>query len=132
MDEKPPRPVRVVPVLERADIGDEPEPGTDPAIRVVKKAMRSELNWQGAKLTVATVVVAVGTAFGAFTFIRNEARAQTDAGMQVETAERKALEVRVQTLEKRFDRFDQKMDAALDALRVPQSARPPPLPDAGR
>jgi len=107
------------------------EEKTDPAIRVVKRQMRSELNWQGAKLTIATAVIAVGTAFGAYRFVLSEAAAQTDAGMRVQAAELKAVEVRVETLEKRFDRFDQKMDAALDALRVPQSARPPPV-DGGR
>lgn len=108
-------------------LDDEPEPKTDPAIRIVKKAMRKELNMQGAKLTVATAVVAVGTAFGAYRFVLSEAAAQTDAGMRVQAAEQKALDVRVTTLEKRFDRFDQKMDALLDANHVPASKRPPPL-----
>jgi hypothetical protein len=107
------------------------EPGTDPALRAVKADMRSELNWQGAKLTIAMSVVAVATAFGAYRFVLNEAAAQTDAGMRVQAGEQKALEARITTLEKRFDRFDAKMDAALDALRVPQSARPPPMPDGG-
>lgn len=111
------------------DLPDEPK--TDPAIRAVKEGMRSELNWQGAKLTIMTAVVAVATAFGAYRFVLGEAAAQTDAGMRVQAAEQKALDARVTTLEKRFDRFedrtDKQMNAALDALRVPQSVRPPPL-----
>ena len=111
------------------------EEKTDPAMRVIKQKMHSELNWQGAKLTIAMCVVAVGTAFGAYAFILNAAAAQTDAGMRVQAAEQKALDTRVTTLEKRFDRFeertDKQMNAALDALGVSNSKRPPPL-DGGK
>src|SRR5258706_4434489 len=106
----------------RPFMGDEPK--TDPAIRVVKQAMRQELNWQGAKLTIVTAVFAIGTVFGAYRFMLSEAAAQTDAGMKVQAAETQALNARVTTLEKRFDRFDAKMDALLDAAHVPASKRP--------
>ena len=110
---------------------DHGEEKTDPAIRAVKQTMRSELNWQGAKLTVATAVVAIGTAFGAYRFVLGEAAAQTDAGVRVLAAEQKAMDTRLTTLEKRFDRFDAKMDLLLDAQRVPRSLRPPPLDGGG-
>jgi hypothetical protein len=91
MSEKPQAAAR----LDADALAGEPldEPKTDPSIRVVKNAMRSELNWQGAKLTIATVVVAVGTAFGAYRVVLSEALAQTDAGVapvlkRVETLER--------------------------------------------
>lgn len=107
----------------------------------VHRALRHDLNWQGAKLTIAMVVVAVSTAFAAYRFILGEALAQTDAGMRVVGEVSKALDARITTLEKRFDRYDAKVDRqteqlelALDALHVPQRVRPEPLPplaDAG-
>ena len=107
------------------------EEKTDPLIRVVAEKMHSELNWQGAKLTVATAVIAVGTAFAAFTFIHNDARAQTDAGMKPVVETQKAQDARLTTLEKRFDRFeernDKQMNLLLDEAGVPKSKRPPPL-----
>lgn len=116
-------PPRMTPAPFRPDLPEEPK--TDPAIRVVKKAMRKELNWQGAKLTIATAVVAVGTAFGAYRAILSEAAAQTDAGVRVLAAEQRAIDVRLTTTEKRLDRFDDKLDLLLDAARVPQWKRPP-------
>lgn len=107
------------------------ESKTDPSIRVVKKAMRKELNWQGAKLTVATAVVAVGTAFGAYRAVLAEAAAQTDAGVRVMAAEQRALDARVTTMEKRLDRVDDKLDLLLDAARVPMWKRPAPM-DGGQ
>jgi hypothetical protein len=120
------------------------EPKTDPAIRVVRDAvrkklkpeLRSELNWQGAKLTIAMVVVAIGTAFGAYEFILNEARAQTDAGVkghetrlsaveQTATADRAQNNTRFQRLEEGQLRTDKKLDALLDRLNVPNPAPAP-------
>ncbi len=107
----------------------------------VHRAMKSEMNWQGAKMTVAMVVVAVSTAFGAYRVILGEALAQTDAGIKVEAAQREALQTRVRTTEKsverledKVDRQSQKMDLVLDALRVPERLRPEPMPmrDGGR
>jgi hypothetical protein len=84
------------------------EPQTDPNIRVVKTAMRKELNLQGAKLTIATAVVAVSTAFGAYMFIMNQALAQTDAGVgpvvkRVETLEQQQKELRGDVHEVQMD-----------------------------
>lgn len=81
------------------------------------------------KLTIRSVLIAVGSvAIGTVTaliFIDNRVAAETDAGMRVQAAELKGVDARVTTLEKRFDRFDQKMDALLDAAHVPASKRPP-------
>lgn len=88
----------------------------------------------GGKLRdLAVAIGAVGFAVVAsIIFVDNRVAAQTDAGMKVQSARHEALETRVKTLEQRFDRFedrtDKQMNAALDALRVPLAARPPPLP----
>jgi hypothetical protein len=82
----------------------------------------NKLTWRS--VLIAITSVAVGT-ITAIIFVDNRVRAETDAGMQVQSAELKAVDARVTTLEKRFDRFDAKMDALLDAAHVPASKRPP-------
>ena len=80
--------------------------------------------WIRTAISVATVLGAVGTGF---LVVLNEARAQarqevarTDAGMA-------GHEARIQTVEKRVDRIDDKLDLVLDALRVPEWKRPKPV-----
>ncbi|TAL42417.1 MAG: hypothetical protein EPN91_08540 [Salinibacterium sp.] len=111
------------------------EEKTDPAMRVIREKMHSELNWQGAKLTAAMCVVAIGTAFGAYAFVMNSASAQTDAGLKPLAEIQKAQDARLTTLEKRFDRFeertDKQMNLLLDAARVPETKRPAPLQKDG-
>ena len=63
----------------------------------------------------------------AITFVDNRVAAQVDAGVRVQAAELKAIDARVTTMEKRLDRVDDKLDLLLDAARVPQWKRPPPL-----
>lgn len=81
------------------------------------------------KLTVRSVFIAVGAVatgvIAGLMFIDARVAAAADAGVRVVTAEQKGLDARVTTLEKRFDRFDTKLDLALDAMRVPQWKRPP-------
>lgn len=84
------------------------EPKTDPAIRIVKKSMRKELSWQGAKLTIMTSVVAVGTAFGAYRVVLSEAAAQTDAGVRVH--EQRITTLEQQQKETRSDLHELQMD----------------------
>lgn len=84
------------------------EPKTDPAIRIVKKSMRKELNWQGAKLTIATTVIAIGTAFGAYRVVLSEAAAQTDAGVRVH--EQRIVTLEQQQKETRSDLHELQMD----------------------
>lgn len=99
------------------------EPQTDPGLHA---ALQRHDN----KLTMRSVLVAIGAvAMGTVTavmFVDNRVQAQVDAGTRVQAAEQKALDTRLQTLEKRFDRFDAKMDLLLDAQRVPAWKRPPP------
>jgi hypothetical protein len=80
---------------------------------------------------LSTLLTAIGVVLVAvvasIVFVDNRVAAQTDAGVAVIKAENKAMDARVTTLEKRFDRFDQKMDLLLDAQRVPEWKRPPPL-----
>lgn len=84
---------------------------------------------------VRDVVVAIGAVLSAVVvsiiFVDNRVAAQTDAGVKVMEERHEALKGRVEVLEQRFNRFearnDQQMNLALDALRVPQSARPSPL-----
>jgi hypothetical protein len=82
----------------------------------------NKLTWRSVLIAITSVAVGTVTAI---IFVDNRVRAETDAGMQVQSAELKAVDARVTTLEKRFDRFDAKMDALLDAAHVPQSKRPP-------
>lgn len=84
------------------------EPKTDPAIRIVKKSMRKELSWQGAKLTIATTVIAIGTAFGAYRVVLSEAAAQTDAGVRVH--EQRIVTLEQQQKETRSDLHELQMD----------------------
>lgn len=84
---------------------------------------------------ITALVTAVSmTGLGVVTaiiFVDNRVAAQTAKSAEVVTEKHDALRARVETLEKRFDRFDAKMDLMLDAQRVPQSIRPPPL-DGGK
>lgn len=80
--------------------------------------------------------VIVTSVAGFFVFMDNRVEAQTKKANEVQSEKHDALKARVETLEKRFDRFeertDKQMNAALDALRVPDTKRPPPLDkDAG-
>jgi len=49
---------------------------------VTKDELKHTLSVNDAKLVVMAIVVAVGTAFGAYRVVLNEARAQTDAGVE--------------------------------------------------
>jgi hypothetical protein len=100
------------------------EPLTDPSLHAALARHDNKLTWRS--IFIAVGAVASGVVLGII-FIDNRVQAQTDAGVRVVQAEQKAIEARVQTLEKRFDRFDQKMDLMLDAQRVPDWKRPPPL-----
>lgn len=81
----------------------------------VHRALKTDLNWQGAKLTIAMGVIAVGTAFGAYRAILSEAAAQTDAGIRVH-------EQRLGTLEeqRRADRVE--MNSRLERVEKNQNA----------
>lgn len=130
------------------------EPKTDPGIPVYPEYVKVKLAQAAAiinsqheeqmrkhdnKLTVRSVIVAIGAVCtgvaAVLIFFDNRVHAQTDAGVQVMTEKHEALKARVETLEKRFDRFedrtDKQMNALLDAAHVPESKRPPPLKDAG-
>lgn len=48
---------------------------------VTKDELKASLNLNDFKLVCVAVVVAVGTAFGAYRVVLNDARAQTDAGV---------------------------------------------------
>lgn len=85
---------------------------------------------------VASVVVAIGTAFGAYTFVLNEAKAQTDAGVKLIDQKAEATQgeltryksendARFNRLEHQGDRNEQKLDAMLNAFRVPNPAPAP-------
>ena len=95
-----------------------------------------ELNWQGAKLTIAMCVVAVGTAFGAYKFIVNEARAQTDAGVanmesRVRAVEQQVPQLREDVHEARGELRDL-YKAVMEGKRSEKLERPlPPLPKDG-
>ena len=97
---------------------------TDPALHAALQRHDNKLTWRSVFIAVCAVAMSVTTAI---LFIDNRVAAQTDAGVRVISAEQKAIDARVTTLEKRFDRFDAKLDLALDAMRVPQSVRPPPI-----
>lgn len=86
---------------------------------------------------VGSIVGAIGIAFAAYTFIVTEARAQTDAGMKVVAQQaantqaqlesyRKENDARFQRLEHQGDRNETKLDAMLQAFRVPNPAPKPP------
>jgi hypothetical protein len=90
------------------------------------------------KLTVRSIMVAVGAVtagvIAAVLFVDNRVAAQTDAGIKGVVEQVKGQDARLTTLEKRFDRFDEKLDRAseqneimLDRLGVPKWKRPPPL-----
>lgn len=121
------------------EILESPKPTSNPPEKTqtgeFRAAVQPMLDAHDNKLTLRSVLIAVASvAVGTVTaiiFVDNRVRAETDAGMQVQAAELKAVDARVTTLEKRFDRFDAKMDLLLDANRVPQSVRPPPV-DGGR
>ena len=106
------------------------EPSTAPPLPL-EEALRKHDN----RLTIRSVVVAAATVLTGMAttiiFIDNRVAAQTDAGMRVQAAEQKAVDARVTTLEKRFDRFeertDKQMNLLLDVARVPGAMRPPPL-----
>lgn len=91
------------------------------------------------RLTLRSILVAVcAVGIGVVTavmFIDNRVAAQTKASGEVEAAKAEALKARVETLEQRFNRFEERTDkqlnAALDALRVPPTKRPPPLNEDG-
>lgn len=94
-----------------------------------------ELNWQGAKLTIAMVVVAVGTAFGAYRVVLGEALAQTDAGMapikqRVDTLEQQQKELRSDVHEVQTD-IRALYKAVMTGRPQERLERPPPSKDGG-
>lgn len=115
------------------------EPKTDPYLRVkldeMAHATEEQLRKHDNKLTLRSLMVAVGAVatgvVAVIVFIDNRVQAQTDAGNRATSAELKAQDARLTTLEKRFDRFeernDKQMNLLLDANGVPKSKRPPPL-----
>lgn len=123
-------------------MAEHPEPKTDPGLKAMRSKLHSELNWQGAKLTVAMCVVAVGTAFGAYVFILNDARAQTaPLEKRVETLEEQRKEDRNEQ-GNRMTRIEQNQNGdhglilgvsqKLDALLSAQGVRnPAPTPKDG-
>lgn len=111
-------------VVSRPGLVDLPEePRTNPRIKRERK--RTDLK------LIGVAVVSISTAFGAYRVVLSEAAAQTDAGVRVLSAELRGHESRLTTSEKRVDRMDDKLDLLLDAARVPQWKRPPPL-DGGQ
>jgi hypothetical protein len=122
MASQPPRP-SPRPSYERPDVRDD-EPRTDPSLHA---ALRRHDN----KLTLRSFVIAAGAlatgVASVLMFLDNRVAAATDAGVAVLKAEQKGLDARTTTLEKRLDRVDDKLDLLLDAARVPQWKRPPPL-----
>jgi cell division protein FtsB len=106
---------------------------------VVEPMLEESMRQHDRKMTFRGWLMAVITAVGAVAatvvitliFIDNRVLAQTAQSNAVQDAKQEALKARVETLEKRFDRFDAKMDLMLDAQRVPEWKRPPPL-DGGR
>ncbi len=102
----------------------------------VHRALKHDLNWQGAKLTIAMVVVAISTAFAGYWKIIGDARAQAvDAGLvtkgQADATQRELERYqhesgnRLDRLEAGQGRTDAKLDAVLSAMRVPNPAPAP-------
>lgn len=96
----------------------------------------STVQWNGhgklsLKSILAGVALVAASTVSTILLIDNRVRAETEQTAKVMEATHKALDARVTTLEKRFDRFDQKLDAVMDTLDVPASKRPPPM-DGGR
>lgn len=102
---------------------------------VVEPMLEESLKLHDRKMTLRGWFMALVTAVGAVAatvtvtliFIDNRVLAQTTQANAVQDAKLSAVVSRVETLEKRFDRFDTKMDLMLDAQRVPAALRPPPL-----
>lgn len=102
---------------------------------VVEPMLEESLRQHDKKMTLRGWAMAMVTAIGAvattvtvtLVFIDNRVLAQTAQANAVQDAKLTAAVSRVETLEKRFDRFDTKMDLMLDAQRVPEWKRPPPL-----
>lgn len=130
--------------IEDGDDSDEPktDPGREVDVRYLKLKLAAEreileesLAKHDNKLTLRSIVVAVAAVGAAVVtgilFVDNRVQAQVDAGVRVQAAEVRGIDTRVTTLEKRFDRFeertDKQMNAVLDALRVPETKRPPKL-----
>lgn len=89
---------------------------------------------KGALAIVGTVVVAIGVAFSAYGQVMAEAKKVADAGVAELAHEVKYLKEDQRRVEKRVERIDASVELILDKLRVPQSARPEPVPerDGGR
>jgi hypothetical protein len=104
--------------------------------------MHAEFQQKGRHDWFRTAGVLISALAASVFFVDRRVEAQTDAGVRVVNETIKAQDARLTTLEKRFDRYDAKLDRqsdqlelALDALRVPESKRPAPLPstaDGGR
>lgn len=104
---------------------------------IVEEKLRShdqKMTFRGWLMAMVTAIGAVAvTVTLTLMFLDNRVLAQTAQANAVQDAKLTAAVSRVETLEKRFDRFDTKMDLMLDAQRVPLSVRPPPLQlDGGR
>jgi hypothetical protein len=114
----PPAPSRQVPAppLE--------EPLTDPSLHAALSRHDNKNTWRSIIIAGGALVTGVATFF---VFIDARIAHATDAGVAVLKAEQKGIDARVTTMEKRVDRIDDKLDLLLDAARVPQWKRPPPL-----
>lgn len=124
----------------------EDEAKTDPRILVhdpealhsyltKKRAEEHDSFMSKIKALAGAIAVVAGSVVAVILFVDNRVLAQTDAGVKVMTEKHDALKGRVETLEKRFDRFeertDKQMNLLLDAARVPETKRPPPLEKDG-
>ncbi len=117
---------------------DDAEPTTNPGMTVdvayLKRKLAEELaesekhvKNSGWIRSGALLLGLIGTIGLGYQWLLNEARAQARREIAATDAGLKGLDARVTTTEKRLDRIDDKLDLALDALRVPLSKRPPPV-----
>ncbi len=114
-----PAPPRASPSLPK--VIDEVDTGSAPVVRDV---LRYELRINEIKTVAAIVVTSLGLVFGAWRVLLSEARAQTDGGIA-------PIEKRVAIVEQdqrhqseQIHLANKKLDAVMDALRVPYERRP--------
>jgi len=113
---------------------------------VTKDELKHTLSVNDAKLVMMAIVVAVGTAFGAYRVVLNEARAQTDAGVEEVKGGQVRLDQRLEMHLRESGQAHQQMKADLhevqmdiralyrsmqDGKRSPRLERPLD-PDAGK
>lgn len=117
---------------------------------VTRAQMTKALNINDVKTFVAMVAVAIAATFAAYKFVMNDARAQTDAGVQVLSAKhedlRREVERYQQSNDKKIDRVQNDVEELRKDLREfykswrddkpsPRLEQPLPVrhtPDAGR